>query len=230
MDNGAAVCQVSGRPSTAGGGVVSDVSVARDATRHEDTRERRTATTRVRPVPREPMPTFEPDAGAVLHAANVETPRRDSMRRRALAAADVLALLGAYGVLWVVAPPPNSVTHDLVLLVAAPLWVVLNKSLRLYDRDANLVHQSTLNELPKIFHSLSLGAALALLLGVTTDRAQAIVWLLAAIVLTPALRYAARELVRRRTAPERILVVGAGQVAALVARKITSHPEYGRQL
>ena len=144
---------------------MSDVSVARDATRHEDTRERRTATTRVRPVPREPMPTFEPDAGAVLHAANVETPRRDSMRRRALAAADVLALLGAYGVLWVVAPPPNSVTHDLVLLVAAPLWVVLNKSLRLYDRDANLVHQSTLNELPKIFHSLSLGAALAFLVG-----------------------------------------------------------------
>src|SRR5205814_10004773 len=235
MDNGAAVCQVSGRPSTAGGGVVSDVSVARDATRHEDTRERRTATTRVRPVPREPMPTFEPDAGAVLHAANVETPRRDSMRRRALAAADVLALLGAYGVLWVVAPPPNSVTHDLVLLVAAPLWVVLNKSLRLYDRDANLVHQSTLNELPKIFHSLSLGAALAFLVGplvpgVTIHRTQLIVWLFAAIVLTPTFRFAARELVRRGTAPERVLLEGAGQVASLVARKIASHPEYGSEL
>ena len=214
---------------------MSDVSVARDATRHEDTRERRTATTRVRPVPREPMPTFEPDAGAVLHAANVETPRRDSMRRRALAAADVLALLGAYGVLWVVAPPPNSVTHDLVLLVAAPLWVVLNKSLRLYDRDANLVHQSTLNELPKIFHSLSLGAALAFLVGplvpgVTIHRTQLIIWLFAAIVLTPTFRFAARELVRRGTAPERVLLVGAGQVASLVARKIASHPEYGSEL
>src|SRR5882672_4150343 len=117
---------------------MTDVTVAPGATRHEDSRDSRAAVTALRPVSRahvpEPMPTFEPDAGFVLHAANVETPRRDSMRRRALAAADVLALVGAYGVLWLVAPPPNSVTHDLVLLVALPLWVVLNKSLRLYDR------------------------------------------------------------------------------------------------
>ena len=135
---------------------MSDVTVAREATAHEQSREQRTAVPRVRAIPREPMPTLEPDAGALLHAANVETPRRDSMRRRALASADMLALLAAYGVVWIVAPRPNSVTHDVVLLLALPLWVVLNKSLRLYDRDANLVHQSTLNELPKLFHSLSL--------------------------------------------------------------------------
>src|SRR5204862_4605236 len=128
-----------------------------------------------------------------------------------------LALVAAYGVLWLVAPPPNSAAHDLVLLPALPLWVVLNKSLRLYDRDANLVHQSTLNELPGLFHSLSLGAALAFLLGplfpgVTIHRTQVIVWWLAALVLTPALRFVARELVRRRTSPERVLLVGAGQV------------------
>jgi exopolysaccharide biosynthesis polyprenyl glycosylphosphotransferase len=203
---------------------VSDATVARDATRHEETRGERTAVTRLRPTPREPMPTLEPDAGAVLHAANVETPRRDSMRRRALAAADALALLAAYGVLWIVASPP------VLLLVALPLWIVLNKSLRLYDRDANLVHKSTLNELPKIFHSLSLGAALALLLGVTVDRTEVVVWWLAAMVLTPAFRFAARELVRRTTAPERVLLVGAGQVASLVARKVASHPEYGSEL
>ena len=218
---------------------MSDVTVARGAAREEHPLDERTAVTPLRPAARahgpEPMPTFEPDAGSVLHAANVETPRRDSMRRRALAAADVLALLGAYGVLWLLAPPPNSVTHDLVLLVALPLWVVLNKSLRLYDRDANVVHQSTLNELPKLFHSLSLGASLAFLLGplvpgVTIHRTQVIVWWLAALVLTPTLRSAARELVRRRTTPERLLLVGTGQVAALVARKIESHPEYGSEL
>jgi exopolysaccharide biosynthesis polyprenyl glycosylphosphotransferase len=214
---------------------MSDVTVARDAARHEESRERRTAVTRLRPAISERFPTFEPDAGAVLHAANVETPRRDSMRRRALAVADMLALLGAYGVLWLVAPPPNAVTQDLVLLPALPLWVVLNKSLRLYDRDANLVHQSTLNELPGLFHSLSLGTALAFLFGplvpgVTIHRPQLLVWLIAALALTPALRYAARELVRRRTSPERVLLVGAGQVASLVARKLESHPEYGSEL
>jgi exopolysaccharide biosynthesis polyprenyl glycosylphosphotransferase len=186
------------------------------------------------PIP-EPMPTFEPDPGQVLHAANVVTPRRDSMRRRALALADMLALLGAYGVLWIVAPPPNSPWDDAVLLVALPLWVVLNKSLRLYDRDANVVHRSTLNELPGLFHSLSLGTALAFLLGpllpnVTLHRTQVIVWWLAALVLTPALRYAARAAVRCRTTPERVLIVGAGEVAALVARKIEGHPEYGNEL
>jgi exopolysaccharide biosynthesis polyprenyl glycosylphosphotransferase len=218
---------------------MTDVTAAPGAARDEEARDSRTAVTPLRPstraLVREPLPTFEPDAGFVLHAANVETPRRDSMRRRALAAADMLALLGAYGVLWLVAPPPNSVAHDLVLLVALPLWVVLNKTLRLYDRDANLVHQSTLNELPGLFHSLSLGAALAFLLGplvpgVTIDRPQLIVWWLAALALTPALRYAARELVRRRTSPERVLLVGAGQVAALVARKLESHPESGSEL
>jgi exopolysaccharide biosynthesis polyprenyl glycosylphosphotransferase len=218
---------------------MSDLSVAPDATRDDEPRTLQSAIAPVRPPARtrlaEPMPTFEPDPGYVLHAANVDTPRRDSMRRRALAIADVLALLGAYGVLWLLAPPPNSVAHDLILLPALPLWVVLNKSLRLYDRDANLVHNSTLNELPKLLHSLSLGAALAFLLGplvpgVTMHRAQVVVWWLAALVLMPALRTCARELVRRRTTPERVLLVGAGQVAALVARKIESHPEYGRQI
>ena len=207
---------------------VTDVSVAGDATRHDELHQRRAAPTRLRPTPREPMPTLEPDAGAVLHAANVETPRRDSMRRRALAAADVLALLAAYGVLSVVASPP--VAH-LVLLAAIPFWVVLNKSLRLYDRDANLVHRSTLNELPKIFHSLSLGAALALLLG-RDQRPRGGARLVAGgDGRSPRrCRCAAREIVRRRTAPERVLIIGAGHVAALVARKITGHPEYGSEL
>jgi exopolysaccharide biosynthesis polyprenyl glycosylphosphotransferase len=218
---------------------MSDVSVAPGATRDDKSRDLRTAAAPLLPMPRapavEPMPTLEPDPGHVLHAANVDTPRRDSMRRRALAAADVLALAGAYGLLWLLAPPPNSLAHDLVLLPALPLWVVLNKSLRLYDRDANVVHRSTLNELPKLLHSLSLGASLAFLLGplipgVTIHRTQVVVWWLCALVLTPLLRVAAREIVRRRTTPERILLVGAGEVAALVARKIEGHPEYGSEL
>jgi exopolysaccharide biosynthesis polyprenyl glycosylphosphotransferase len=215
---------------------MSEATVADDATLPEGAMG---AVRRLEPVPpapvTEPMPTFDPDPGHVLHAANVETPRRDSMRRRALALADVLALLGAYGVLWLVAPPPNPATDDAVLLIALPLWVVLNKSLRLYDRDANVVHRSTLNELPGLFHSLSLGTALSFLLGplipgVTMHRTQVIVWWLAALVLTPALRTAARAVVRRRTTPERVLIVGAGDVAALLARKIEGHPEHGNEL
>jgi len=65
---------------------------------------------------------------------------------------------------------------------------------------------------------------------VTSNRTEVLVWWLAAMALTPAFRFAAREIVRSRTAPERVLVIGAGHVAALVARKITGHPEYGSEL
>jgi exopolysaccharide biosynthesis polyprenyl glycosylphosphotransferase len=141
-------------------------------------------------------------------------------------------LLVAYALLWVFAPPPNSVVDDLPLLAALPIWVVLNKVLRLYDRDANLIHKSTLNELPTIVQSISFGTALAFLFGplvhgVSIHRHQMLVFWVLACVLTPAVRLTARTLVRRRVAPERVLIVGSGHVASLVARKIAAHPEYG---
>jgi len=200
----------------------------------------RNGTAELRTLPVTPAPAVTPaprpfDAGSFLYDAPVPAPRRDSIRRRALAVADMLALLGAYAVVWLIAPPPNKPLHDAVLLGALPLWVVLNKTLRLYDRDGNLIHKSTLNELPGLFHSISLGTALAFLFGpflpdVTIHRPQVVVWWCAAMVLTPTLRYAARAAVRRRTSEERVLIVGSGHVASLVAQKINGHPEYGAQL
>ena len=197
-------------------------------------------TAALRPLHVPPVPAARPvprpiDASPFLYDAPVPAPRRDSMRRRALAVADMLALLGAYAVVWLIAPPPNKPLHDAVLLIALPLWVVLNKTLRLYDRDANLIHKSTLNELPGLFHSISLGTALAflfgpLLPGVSIHRPQMIVWWCAAMALTPTFRYAARAAVRRRTSAERMLIVGSGHVASLVAQKINGHPEYGAKL
>lgn len=179
---------------------------------------------------------LSPDTdSAFLYGQDTANSRRDSLRRRLLALADVLALLAAYGLLWIVAPPPNPPSDDLLLIGALPLWVLLNKVLHLYDRDANLIHQSTLNELPKIFHSISLGTSLAFLLGPTLPgidmhRTQVIVWWLAAMALTPVFRYSARAIVRRATEPERVLIIGSGVVASLVSRKLAAHPEYGANL
>ena len=122
--------------------------------------------------------------------------------------------------------------HHLLLLIALPLWVVLNKALRLYDRDTNLIHKSTLNEFPAILQSIALGTAVIFLagppvLGVSMSRPQAILFWLAASAITPALRFGARTFVRTQVAAERCLIVGSGTVAQLVADKITSHPEYG---
>jgi exopolysaccharide biosynthesis polyprenyl glycosylphosphotransferase len=209
-----------------------------DAVKHTVERQRRTIVRPLRDdraprveVPRvEPIPTLE--SPAVLYAADVDTPRRDSVRRRSLAIADVTALMAAYALLWVVAPPPNSLLDDAPLIAALPLWVLLNKVLRLYDRDANLIHKSTLNEFPTIVQSISFGTALAFLFGplingVSIHRHQMVVFWLLACIVTPTFRYASRTLVRRRVAPERMLIVGSGHVATLVARKVGAHPEYG---
>jgi exopolysaccharide biosynthesis polyprenyl glycosylphosphotransferase len=171
-----------------------------------------------------------PDAGP-LFGADVETPRRDSLGRRALAVGDVAGLCAAYGVMRLLTPASQDL-HHLLLLLALPLWVVLNKALRLYDRDTNLIHKSTLNEFPAILQSIALGTAVIVLagppiLGVSLGRDQALVFWLAASAFTPMLRFAARTFVRTRVAAERCLIVGSGTVAQLVADKITSHPEYG---
>src|SRR5262245_12977199 len=91
-------------------------------------------------------------AALLLHGIDVAPSRRDSLRRRLLACADLLSLLLAYAVVWFVAPPPNAPVDDLPMLLALPCWIVLNKVLRLYDSDAALIHQSTLEELPRITH------------------------------------------------------------------------------
>jgi exopolysaccharide biosynthesis polyprenyl glycosylphosphotransferase len=176
----------------------------------------------------------EPSSPSVLFGAQVAMPGRDSVRRRMLAGADLLGLLCAYGVVLLAAPPATS-PNGFWLVGALPAWILLNKILRLYDRDANLIHKSTLNELPTIVQSISLGAALAfmfgpLLGGASVERPQVITFWAVACVLTPAFRYAARGLVRRSTPPERVLIVGSGHVAGLVARKLEQHPEYGAEI
>jgi len=171
-------------------------------------------------------------SASVLFGNDVRTPRRDSIRRRVLAGADVTSLLLAYVAVMIVTPPVSA-PGRIWMLAALPLWVLLNKILRLYDRDTNLIHKSTLNEVPTIAQSISLGTALgflfvpALSTSTTIDREQVIAFWAAACVLTPALRYSARALVRRATPPERVLIVGSGHVAGLVARKLEQHPEYG---
>jgi exopolysaccharide biosynthesis polyprenyl glycosylphosphotransferase len=156
---------------------------------------------------------------------------RDLLRRRALVGADLAGLLVAFGVMQLVSPIHPDGTHLLALAAALPLWWLLNVSLGLYGRDANLIHKSTLNELPTIGQSIFIGCALLALAepltGVPLSRGQVIVFGLVAWGVTTATRYFCRMAVRAATSPERVLIVGSGQVAGLIARKLTAHPEFG---
>jgi exopolysaccharide biosynthesis polyprenyl glycosylphosphotransferase len=161
--------------------------------------------------------------------------RRDSARRRGLAAADLIGLIAAYGLVWLIIPPDAAFGDRLAMVALLPCWVMLNKLLGLYDRDANLIHKSTLDELPNIALSVVLGTALVFMLvqpvfGFEPGRTQATVFALAAMLTVPTLRGIVRYLVVRRYEPERCVIVGSGFVASLLARKIAVHPEYGVEL
>ena len=171
----------------------------------------------------------------LLAGADVPLSRRDSVRRRLLALADVVSLCLAYGVVSIALPTPRTPSDAVIVAAALPLWVVLNKLLGLYDRDTSVIHKSTLDELPKILQSVTLGAGVIFLFGppvagLLVDRTQTLVFWAAACVLMPLLRWLARVGVRQRFAPERTLILGSGDVARVVARKINAHPEYGVKL
>ena len=161
--------------------------------------------------------------------------RRDSVRRRLLAIADVLGLAAAFGLAWLLTPPDAELSDRLVLALGLPAWVLLNKLMGLYDRDANLIHKSTLDELPRIALSVVLGTALVYLAvpalaDFQPGRPQTLVFIASALLLVPSLRGLARSWVVHHFEPERCIIVGTGFVADLVARKIAGHPEHGVKL
>jgi exopolysaccharide biosynthesis polyprenyl glycosylphosphotransferase len=174
-------------------------------------------------------------SGSLVAASPRDPSRRDSLRRRLLAVGDATALTVAYGLVWVINPPAFSLTSRLVLLGALPAWVLLNKLLGLYDRDANVMHGSTLDELPRIAHSVVLGASALFLLGplipgLELGRSQTLLFIATALLVVPAARTSMRAAVNRHFAPERVLIVGSGSVAHLLAGKLAQHPEYPVEL
>jgi exopolysaccharide biosynthesis polyprenyl glycosylphosphotransferase len=173
--------------------------------------------------------------GALFDDTDVPATPRDTWRRRLLATGDILGVLIAYAGVWIVAPPPGVLTDRLALVVMLPVWVVINKLLGLYDRDDKVIHRSTLDELPKILHSISLGALLTflvapILLPSGVHQEQTALFCLFASLAIPGCRALARTTVRSTFAAERCVILGSGAVAQLMARKLASHPEYGIEL
>ena len=93
-----------------------------------------------------------------------EVRRRDAIYRRLLALGDTLALALAFGLGVIVV---QGHTPTLLALLGPVVLIVVAKSLGLYDRDQHLIHKTTLDEVPKLFH-LSILAGFALFL---TERA-----------------------------------------------------------
>jgi exopolysaccharide biosynthesis polyprenyl glycosylphosphotransferase len=166
----------------------------------------------------------------VLAAGAYPRSARDSTRRKLLVAADIASLAAALAVTGV----GEHLAHPWYRLVAAvALWVLLNKILGLYDWDSTVIDKWTFNELPRLAQSVAFAAATLFILGPPVGLNVHRYVALEFGVLTLAAMWASRSLVRlavlRLFGPERALIIGSGEAAELIGRKLRTHPSYGTE-
>jgi len=168
--------------------------------------------------------------------------RRGWLLRRGLMMADIFGLSVAFGLAMLLDPNHGAggdigLTAQIAVFVASlPGWVIVAKMHGLYDRDERRADNSTTDDIVGVFHLVTVGAwllaASCLVTGVANPELVDLVTLwLAAIALVPLTRKTARSMCSRRAAyAQNTVIVGAGQVGQLLARKFIKHPEYGINL
>jgi exopolysaccharide biosynthesis polyprenyl glycosylphosphotransferase len=179
---------------------------------------------RTRIVPRDIVPRDIVLRGK-LHGSRVGM-RRDALFRRALLAADALAIVGAF--LLTVALSSRSLQLTWLSLLGLPLLLVGAKVFGLYDRDEMLLRKTTLDEAPKLFQAATLCALIAwladgLVVTGTLHRPEALFLWLALFVLLIVARAAARALALRIAPAERCLFIGDASAAKTICSKLTGH-------
>jgi exopolysaccharide biosynthesis polyprenyl glycosylphosphotransferase len=168
--------------------------------------------------------------------------RRGALVRRGLIAADVVGLALAFVLmeLWFGssgAADDLSVGNEYVVFLASlPVWLVFAKLYRLYDHDEERADHTTLEDLVGVFHLVTVGAFLLIIVSWLTGVAYpnldklAGFWA-AAVTFIVVARAVARAICRRSPIYlQNTVVVGAGDVGQLVARKLKMHSEYGINL
>jgi len=170
--------------------------------------------------------------------------RRGWLVRRALVAADLAGLTLSFLLTEEIAGQrglPVRLSFETVLFVITiPVWVLMAKIYGLYDRDEERTEHTTVDDFVGVFHLVTVAVwvlfvgAWFLKVGVKAaypplDKMTTF-WILA-IVLIPITRSAARAFCHRREAYlQNTVIVGAGDIGQLVARKFLQHPEYGIRL
>jgi exopolysaccharide biosynthesis polyprenyl glycosylphosphotransferase len=123
-----------------------------------------------------------------------------------------------------------------LLSVALPAWVVGAHLCGLYSRQGRPPGTAMADYGANVGQLLLIGTALCLLAALAAranepERAGLFTFAVSAAVFVTAGRVAARALARRYDAyAQSALIVGAGDVGQLVARKLLRHPEYGIKL
>ncbi len=165
--------------------------------------------------------------------------RRQWLVPRSLIAADVLGLTIAYllaGWLSGTKGPTGSGHELLAFALSLPVWVGVAKLYGLYQRDQESTNHSTTDDVIGVFHLMTIGVWLTFVASRLAGRrspdmyALMTFWILGTCTV-PLLRVMAREICRRMSAyQQNTVIVGAGDVGQLIARKLLKHQEYGLNL
>ncbi|MGH2887444.1 MAG: nucleoside-diphosphate sugar epimerase/dehydratase, partial [Solirubrobacteraceae bacterium] len=171
---------------------------------------------------------------ALLGRSNLE--RRIRLVPRSLMIADLLGLSMTYLVttlFWGEGGTLGSTKEMLIFFCTLPCWVVVAKLQGLYRADQEHADHSTSDDIVKVFYLVTIGVWVLLvasrLVGRTSPSTYALItfWALTIAVL-PVTRTITRRLCRgSRAYVQNTLILGAGEVGQLIARKLVKHPEYG---
>ena len=150
--------------------------------------------------------------------------------------ADTVALAAAVLTIALIWRTITGGTEILLFVVAAPTWMLAAKLHGLYDRDDERADNSTVDDLVGVFHVATIVVWVSLVTGLLTGFVKADLpelvafWAIAFAFATMA-RGTARAAGRRSSRyVQNTIIVGAGDVGQLVARKLLKHPEYGLNL
>jgi exopolysaccharide biosynthesis polyprenyl glycosylphosphotransferase len=168
--------------------------------------------------------------------------RRGWLVRRMLLAADVVGLVSALLVAQWLAPSVDSVDayssrlEIFAFLLTLPAWIVITKLYGLYDHDDERANHSTADDFGGVYHMVTVCTWLVIVVTYLSDIAnptaqKLVVFWAAAIAFVCLARAGARALARRNVAyVQNTVIVGAGDVGQLFAKKVLNHPEYGINL
>jgi exopolysaccharide biosynthesis polyprenyl glycosylphosphotransferase len=162
--------------------------------------------------------------------------RRIRLVPRSLMIADLLGLSLAYLVttlFWGGEGAFGSTKEMVVFCGTLPCWLVVARLQGLYRADHEHADHSTADDIVRVFYLVTIGVWVLLvasrLLGRVSPSIYALITFWAvAICSLPLVRTVTRRLCRMsRAYVQNTLILGAGEVGQLIARKLVKHPEYG---
>ena len=185
-----------------------------------------------------------PFLGAVERRAE-RRPRRGRawFLHRVLLVADLIGLSAAFFLAQIVfeaqGATPDAVSpwlEAVAFVLTLPLWVLIAQLSGLYGRDGQRADHSTVDDFAGIFAVITIGAWLfwafsSLTRAVRPDAPRMFAFWLMAIAFVASARALARKWARRSPLyMQNAIIVGAGDVGQLIARKLEKHPEYAIRL